>query len=271
MLRISLVQTESRPGEPQANLALAREAAARAEGRVVVFPELFNAGYDLSVIDSIPEAALADFRGGLAALSRETGKIVISGCLARGARKFRNEAVVFREGAEAACYTKVHLCQTPPVDEMLHFEAGDAPVVVDIDGWRCGLAICYDLRFPALFQAYRRLGADAIILISAWPVERWSHWYTLLRARAIENQCYVLACGMIGAVPAATFCGASLGFDPWGNPLAEADCFSPKIVETALVRAEIERYRPMHPIGRHERLDLYGDWLRLSERGRTAP
>lgn len=263
MLSVSLAQLESIAGDPSANLNSARKAIMDAPGQVVVLPELFDTGYDLDLIPGIDMSAVKKYRETLCALSSQTGKSIVSGCLAGGASKLRNQAVVFQGGDKIGCYTKLHLCQTPPVDEDAYFEAGDDLLVVDIHGWRIGLAICYDLRFAALFQAYRRSNVDAIILISAWPVERGLHWDTLLRARAIESQCFVLACGLVGKVSASTFYGSSLAFDPWGNQIASCDAFLPQLVNVTLNKSKIDRYRRMHPLIRHERTELYAKWLKI--------
>jgi omega-amidase len=94
------------------------------------------------------------------------------------------------------------------------------------DGHRPGqpggaLAICYDLRFPELFRSYATRGAGVILLPSEWPHPRLEHWRTLVQARAIENQCFLVACNRVGADRNSQFCGHSLIVDPWGTTLVE--------------------------------------------------
>ncbi|MFC4146845.1 carbon-nitrogen hydrolase family protein, partial [Micromonospora mangrovi] len=141
-----------------------------------------------------------------------------------------NTSLVFdRAGALAASYRKIHLYDVEIPGRVSYLESatvapGDQPVVVDVEGLRVGLSICYDLRFPEL---YRRLatdgGAHLLVVPAAFMMHTGrDHWEVLLRARAIENQCFVAAAGQTGDhEPGRTCFGRSMVVDPWGTVLGQ--------------------------------------------------
>ena len=105
-------------------------------------------------------------------------------------------------------------------DEHEHYRAGDEPVTVDIGGLRVSLFVCYDLRFANAFWE-RATGTDVYLVVANWPAARRYHWRTLLRARAIENQAYVVGVNRVGAAEGLTYVGDSVIVDPSGEVLAE--------------------------------------------------
>ena len=136
--------------------------------------------------------------------------------------KMRNSCLVYdRQGNERARYDKIHLFRfaraSERYDEAEEIEPGEDPVVVSIDGWRVGLAICYDLRFPELFRQMALL--DAFVLPAAFTYTTGqTHWEVLLRARAIENLCYGAASAQGGRHESGRRTwGRSMIIDPWGE------------------------------------------------------
>ena len=136
------------------------------------------------------------------------------------------------DGAVTARYDKIHLFRfatpTEHYDESVQIQAGDTPVVAPITDrrghtWRLGLSVCYDLRFPELYRQHAQMGADILLVPSAFTFTTGqAHWETLLRARAIENQCWVLAAAQGGLHPnGRTTWGHSMAIDPWGHVLAQ--------------------------------------------------
>lgn len=168
--------------------------------------------------------------------AREHGVNVVAGSFferPQGERRVRNTSVLFdRRGVEKARYAKIHLFDIVTPDGMQYRESatvqpGTLPVVGEVDGWKIGLSICYDIRFPELFQALMRGGADILTVPAAFTVQTGrDHWEVLLRARAIETQCYVLAAGQFGAYlqegEQRACYGHSLVADPWGHVIAKA-------------------------------------------------
>jgi predicted amidohydrolase len=101
-------------------------------------------------------------------------------------------------------------------------ERGDTPVVFEWGGLKIATLVCYDLRFPELARAAVRLGAEVLVYIAAWPVKRYQHWLTLLQARAIENQAYVIGVNRTGGDPQFSYNGRSVVVDPHGIIIADA-------------------------------------------------
>jgi predicted amidohydrolase len=157
--------------------------------------------------------------GSLAAAAREFRVWVLAGLAVRETTPARlvNAAVLFDPaGSVAAIYRKQRLFTYAGEHEV--YAPGDAPVVVTIEGVRVGLFICFDLRFPELFRAVAP-DIDAVLLVANWPERRRAHWDVLTRARAIENQCYVVAVNRSGVGDGVEYDGGSVAYDPWGEPV----------------------------------------------------
>ena len=132
-----------------------------------------------------------------------------------------NTAYVFdRQGACLAAYDKTHLFT--PMGEHEHYAAGDHLTTFSLDGHKCGLLICYDLRFPELFRTLALQGVELLLLPAQWPAARRYHWETLTAARAIENQFFLAACNSCGTAGETVFGGASRILGPRGELLAAA-------------------------------------------------
>lgn len=182
----------------------------------------------------------------------------------RGPEKLHNTTLVFDPaGREVARYRKIHLFDITGPDgtgyrESALYGGGDRVVTVDAEGWRLGLSICYDMRFPEMFLALRRAGAEAILVPSNFTLMTGKdHWEVLLRARAIEAQCWILAAASHGGYEerGATrqVYGHSLVADPWGHVVAR--CSDGTGWATArLDRALLERVRRDMPVLDHRKL-----------------
>jgi len=222
-LRISLAQMDVRLGAPEANLRQAAEYAAEAARRgshVLLLPELWGSGYAL---ERAAELAAPLDRGLFAASASlaQQHRMAIGGSLLESAdgKVYNTFALFGPEGNLLAAYRKIH--RFGPMEEDRYLEAGDAPALAQTPWGLCGLAVCYDVRFPELFRVYAAAGAPLLLLAAEWPRSRIGHWRTLLQARAIENQCFVAAVNRAGESNGETFGGHSLALDPWGKILAE--------------------------------------------------
>ena len=134
---------------------------------------------------------------------------------------------------------------------------GSKTKIIELDGWKIGLSICYDLRFAELFLAYRQAGVDLILIPSAFTVPTGrAHWEILLRARAIESQCYVAAAAQAGDHEGArSTYGHSMIIGPWGQILSQRTTEDqPRILGVRLDRSEIEKVRQQIPMASHVRL-----------------
>ena len=160
-------------------------------------------------------------------------------------------------GAVLARYDKIHLFQVDlgpgtQFDESQRVQAGHEPVIADFGGFRFGLTVCYDLRFSELYRHLARAGANVLLVPSAFTVRTGqAHWHTLLRARAIENQTYVLAPAQAGEHGGgrASF-GHTIAFDPWGDVLGERSS-EPGFVLVELDAARIDDVRRALPSHAH--------------------
>ncbi|MGW5236797.1 carbon-nitrogen family hydrolase [Streptomyces nodosus] len=133
-----------------------------------------------------------------------------------------NTSLLFSPSGElAAVYRKIHRFGFDKGEAVL-MGAGTEPVTVPLPGTTLGVATCYDLRFPELFRALVDAGAETLVIPAGWPERRRSHWTLLARARAVENQAFVLACGTAGTHAGVPQAGHSIVVDPWGEVLAEA-------------------------------------------------
>lgn len=224
LLTISLGQMDIRFGDPAANFETVTrmtEEARRRGSDLILFPELWSTAYDLTRASHYASSLDAGVFADLSALAKRTGIHILGSTLSvLGENKFGNTLTVFApDGTLLADYSKIHLFRL--MDEHQHLTSGDKPVLVDLPFGRAGLAICYDLRFPELFRGYALAGAEMTFLPAEWPHPRLSHWQTLVRARAIENQMFVFACNRVGRDASNEFFGHSMAVDPWGEILAE--------------------------------------------------
>jgi len=179
-----------------------------------------------------------------------------------GEDRIHNTSVVFnREGEEIARYRKIHLFDITTPDGTSYKESatvkpGDQVVTYDCEGVTVGCSICYDLRFPDLFQALAEKGAEIIALPAAFTLQTGKdHWEVLLRARAIETETYVCASAQTGTFTVnnetrATY-GHSLVADPWGLVVAKAS-YGVGVVSTRLDMAQVKRARQMIPVAEHK-------------------
>ena len=136
---------------------------------------------------------------------------------------------------------------------------GDALPVFDLPWGRTALAICYDLRFPEMWRHYMQAGAQLILIPAEWPIPRVEHWRLLLRARAVENQLFVVGCNRAGGGSDSQhpFGGHSAAVDPWGKVLVEGE-LEPGLFLATLDLEEVARCRRLFPWLDDRRPDLYG-------------
>ncbi|MEU5943828.1 carbon-nitrogen hydrolase family protein [Micromonospora sp. NPDC047548] len=233
-MRVAVCQLNARD-DRAANLAaaealLVRAAAAGAD--LAILPEYVDY---LGHGAGMPEPEPVDGTVGtvFAGVAERLGIWVVAGSFHEAgpdpAHTWNTSLVFDRSGALAASYRKIHLYDVEIPGRVSYLESatvapGDQPVVVDVESLRVGLSICYDLRFPEL---YRLLavdgGAQLLVVPAAFMMHTGrDHWEVLLRARAIENQCFVAAAGQIGDhEPGRTCFGRSMVVDPWGTVLGQ--------------------------------------------------
>ena len=268
-MKVTLVQMNS-ISDKAANLASARELIEQAVRQErpdwICLPEVFDF---IGGSRAEKMAAAEELPGGPAYamcqdLARKHKVFIHAGSILEktpGEERIHNTTVAFnRDGKELARYRKIHMFDITTPDgatyrESAAFKPGDAVVVYECEELIIGCAICYDLRFPYLFQALAEKGADLIALPSAFTlVTGKDHWEVLCRARAIENEVYFCAPAQTGAHKAGhetrfTY-GNSLIADPWGHVVAKAS-EGPGLVSTHVDIDRIHKIRSMIPVAKH--------------------
>lgn len=220
-MRIAGLQMDIAWEDPQKNLAAARRLATSAKdagARLIVLPEMFATGFSM---DAEKTAASAEMiREGVAAIARDLRAWMIAGYAETVGTAFRNAAGVFDpDGKTAAVYHKIHPFSLAREHE--HYEGGQSLATIDIDGVRTTPIVCYDLRFPEPFRIAAS-DTDLFCVIANWPDVRRFAWRSLLTARAIENQCYLLGINRVGTGDGMVYSGDSVIHDPFGESLASA-------------------------------------------------
>ncbi len=231
-MRIAVGQFDSDP-DPVANAQRIARLAERASGdgaALLLAPEgsLVNFLDDPNASGRAAEPLDGPFVEALHEASAASGIAIAAGTFVPDEKSGRvhNTLVVSRNGRLLAAYRKIHLYDAFSfVESETVAPGGESPPVVEIDGVRVGFATCYDLRFPELFRVLQQAGADVFAIASAWvrgPLKE-EHWLTLLRARSIENTCYVVAADQIGRLGI----GRSAAFDPMGLPMLDLGTADP--------------------------------------------
>jgi len=258
-MRVAVIQMDIQLGDPAANRARVaqrvREAAQGAD--LVVLPELWTTGYVL------PDLAgnLADRNGEptgsfLSNLARDCGVFLYGSAADQRGEKVYNHGTVYGpDGTLVAAYDKVHL--VPMMKEDRYLTPGDRLTLADLKGIKAGLAICYDVRFPELFRTLTLAGAQLFLVSAEWPAKRVDHWRTLLMARAIENQAFVVACNRVGRALENVFAGRSMIIDPWGDILAEGSDDEEEILRATLDFDKVAECRKLIPSLRDRRPESY--------------
>ena len=192
------------------------------KGALVVLPEMFATGFSMNVA-AITDSSSRVTQDFLARTANDYGVYLTGGIVTTDASgKGRNESVTYSpDGNEIARYCKIHPFTLG--GELQHYVSGSHTLVFNCEGFNLAPFICYDLRFPEIFRVAACQGANLFTVIASWPAARIHHWVTLLRARAIENQAYVIGVNRCGDDPKNSHPGNSLIIDPRGHVLAEAD------------------------------------------------
>ncbi|MDH4298693.1 MAG: hypothetical protein OEV74_20645 [Cyclobacteriaceae bacterium] len=258
-MRVAISQKKCVPGSVNDNIQDYLDNVKKAKSQnadLIVFPELSDTGYDLENMSSIASS----YENGLplnqlkqAASANEIA--VIAGITEKSASHIYNSTVAIdKRGAVIANYRKIHL-YTPNGEGV--FTPGNEPVLFDFMGFRIGLLICYDLRFPEFARYLAKKGATVLIVPTAWPFPRVEHWNILTKARAIENQCYVVGVNRVGTECGFTFCGNSRIADPHGVLVASASEDQEELLVADLDQSKIDFIRKRQPIFSHIREDLF--------------
>jgi deaminated glutathione amidase len=250
LLRVACIQLKASADKAEtierAGILIARAASTGVD--LVLLPEKWNGIGPPDVMRELAETVeqgetVAAMRG----WAREHGITLVGGSIAErreGHEKLSNTCFVFDpQGEIVAEYRKIHMFDVQVgghvYRESESEEPGDGLATCEVEGWRLGLTICYDLRFPELYRLLAVEGAEVVTVPAAFTLYTGKdHWELLLRARAVENQCYVVAANQWGTHPDGKAAyGRSMIVDPWGVVLAQAPD------EDTVISAELDRAR----------------------------
>lgn len=251
------IQFNVRFGEVDANLGYVRAALKRAAERgaqLAVLPEMWPTGFAYKTLNELARRTPA-IVGELLELSR-TLKLVICGSMPEpdGEDKVFNTVFLADNGRLAGVYRKIHLFSLLKEDQA--FASGDKWLLADTTIGKVGVIICYDMRFPELSRRLALEGAQVICIPAEWPKPREEHWRALVRARAIENQLFVVACNACGLTGKLDFFGMSMIVGPKGEVLAEAGEEEGEII-ASLDMELMEEWRAQIPCFNDRRPELY--------------
>lgn len=262
-MRVKIFQFQITDGNREKNLNKVNELFTETNldhTDVVVLPEMWTSGYDLENIRDYAADNLEPVKAFISKLAVNNNVTVVAGSIPNtyGDSGVYNTAFAINNNGKLIYeYSKMHL--VPMLNEPEYLVSGNKPAeVFEISGEECGLVICYDLRFPELFRDLSLSGAKIIFVVAEWPIERTEHWVTLLKARAIENQCYIVASNTVGTQNnGAEFAGRSMIINPFGEILAEADTDTEEVVTAELDLNYIDQVRADIPIFKSRRKELY--------------
>jgi len=258
-MRIACVQLNIAFGNPKENFRKVEEKvrkAAMLNAEIVVLPEMWNTGYDLTNLEEIADVNGENTKSLLTRLAKELHIHIVGGSVSikKDNHFFNTMYVVNNTGELVAEYDKVHLFKL--MDEHLYLEAGTDKNIFMLNDVDMGGVICYDLRFPEWFRIHSLAGAKVIFLPAQWPAARIDHWKILLQARAIENQCFIVAVNRVGEDPNNSFNGNSIVIAPWGEILwVGADEETIGLVDINI--EEVDEVRQRIPVFKDRRVDIY--------------
>ena len=229
-LKIALAQFKVTNSKPLENLQKAEKFisdAASQNVELLCFPEMFLTGFNWNFLNT-DKNNFSSYINTLTSLAKKY-KIWINGSMPELNEEGNicNTSILFNSNGErAATYRKIHLFSY--MKENKHLAAGTKLAFSNPPWGKTGLSVCYDLRFPGMFQTYAINGVKLQLHPAAWPYPRLEHWQTLTKARAIENQMFVAAVNQVGdedfgSNGAVTYFGNSMVIDPWGKVLVQGN------------------------------------------------
>lgn len=225
-MKVACLQMDMLLAKPEENFSHAAELVKRAmenKPDVLVLPETWNTGFfPRENLQALCDRDGSRVRQVFGALAERYQVNIVAGSVSnvRGSKVYNTAMVFDRTGACIASYDKTHLFT--PMGEDNYYTPGDRLCTFVLDGVKCGLIICYDVRFPELTRSLTVPGLDMLFVVSQWPKVRTFHLRSLTTARAIENQMFLVCCNSCGTAGQTVYGGNSAIIDPWGETVALA-------------------------------------------------
>lgn len=259
-MKVSCLQMNMELGNPTQNFAHANRLISEAmkeKPDVLVLPETWNTGFFPK--DGLLEVSCHDgeeVQAGIGGLAKDYAVNIVAGSVSnvRGTRVYNTAMVFNREGVCIARYDKTHLFT--PMGEDKFYTAGNRLCRFTLDGIRCAVIICYDLRFPECIRTLALPGLDMLFVVSQWPTARTAHLRVLTTARAIENQLFVVCCNSCGRAGNTVFGGNSAIINPLGKTLMLAGD-QEEILSAECDMTQLAEIRDSIPVFRDRRQELY--------------
>lgn len=223
---------------------------------LIVLPEIWATGYfsfDRYIEES--EEINGPFVQQFSSKAKELNSYLFAGSFVeKNNGKYYNTSVLFDPNGELlGTYRKIHLFRYGSAEGKL-LTRGEDPTVIETDFGKVGLSTCYDLRFPELYRAEVDLGAEILLVTSAWPHQRLEHWKLFNAARALENQCFLISSNCVGTTRNVLMGGHSQVVDPWGIVVASAGD-QETILKTEIDTSQITHIREVFPQLKHRVLN----------------
>lgn len=259
-MKIGCIQLNVRFGKVDENFERAESfirQAANKGAEIIVLPEMWNTGYALEKLKELADVNGERTKAFLSKLSNELSVHIVGGSVAvRRGEEFYNTMYTYNKNGELVGeYSKAHLFRL--MDEHLYLQAGNEMNRFALGELEAAGVICYDIRFPEWLRAHALQGAKVLFIPAQWPTPRIDHWKTLLQARAIENQCFVIAVNRI-ANKVENFNGQSMIIQPWGEVLWEGE----EDEELAIIDVDfsiVDEVRTRIPVYEDRRPSLYAE------------
>ncbi len=211
---------------------------------LLIFPEMTLTGFTMKSKEFAEELFDNTFQY-FSSLAKSKSCAIMYGFIEKGKKKNFNTLVhLNNQGKIINTYRKIHPFSYST--ENIHYGKGKKTVVTKIKGLKSGLSICYDLRFPELYRFYAKDKVHFIVDIANWPDTRIEHWRALLKARAIENQCYIVGVNRVGDDPKLHYNGFSSVFDPMGKEIITCEN-EEKVIEVIINKSYVDEVRKTLP------------------------
>lgn len=267
MNKIACIQSDVILGDSNTNaksMFTKIKEAAKQNADIIVLPELWTTGYCLEEITNHTgeqEGIISE----LQLLAKSENVTLISGSfpIAKEYGVTNTLVVINNQGEISKTYDKVHLFQL--MNEHHYLQSGESDGMFTIGEVQAAGFVCYDLRFPEWIQTHAVNGAKILFFVAEWPIQRLAHWETLLRARAIENQCYVVACNRVGSDLANTFGGNSMIIDPWGEVVVQGSK-NEEIVYCEIDLSKVDEIRNTIPIFDDRKEKIYKKFKKVFDK-----
>ncbi|MBN1157374.1 carbon-nitrogen family hydrolase [Candidatus Woesearchaeota archaeon] len=248
-MRVALLQFDIAWENKKKNFKKVEELISQIKGKdvdFVVLPELFSIGYTMNP-KPFAETLSGETPGFLSELAKRYQVYVLGSFAESTDTKPKNSAILFnKEGKMILHYSKMHLFSA--IGENKNYAPGEETSLVEVDGQKIGVVICYDLRFPEIFRKMSSQGATCIFVIANWPRVRIKYWDLLLKARAAENQLFIVGENIIGRSPDTDYCGHSMVIEPAGDVIASAKENAEEVLIADLDFSLVDKTRNQLPL-----------------------